>query len=177
MDELPPSTSSFTRAFLTQLSLRAAAWDTDVQPSDTSFDASPDTVWARIDVPGLSGGMTVLWVACTEDYHGVPLVEGSWGDRWLVADHHGADPSRDLTVSGAPAAPELLADLAAQWCERHLRMDVFREEWAFGRWTHWTELGRQFQVRERRTPVRKILERTNGRSTGQHLHSSQNLPE
>lgn len=174
VDELDPS-SRFARAFLTRLGVHAAAWDTDVRPGDTSHDAIVDTVWARIDVPGLSGGMTVLWVECAEDYHGVPLLQGSWGDRWLIADHYGDDPLRDLTMMGAPASPEMLADVAARWCERHLRMDVVREEWTFGRWTHWTELGRQFGARKRGTPVRRVLERTNGRATGNHLPSAVRL--
>ena len=169
--EESPVMSVFLDAFVTRLRLRAAAWDTDVRPSDTTFDASVDEAWCGIQVAGLSGVFTALWLECTEDDHGTPRLEGSWGVRDLVADDYGNDPIRDLTVRGAPITPETLADLAAHWCERHLRMDISREEWKHGRWTRRDDFGRVPHARRRGVPLRTVLERSNGRATGLHLEA------
>ncbi|WP_146079356.1 MULTISPECIES: hypothetical protein [unclassified Rathayibacter] len=168
-NEESPVMSVFLGAFVARLRLRAAEWDTDVRPADTTFDASLDEVWCGIQVPGLSGDFTALWLECAEDDHGMPKLEGSWGIRDLVADDYGSDPIRDLTVRGAPITPETLADLAAQWCERHLRMDISREEWKHRRWTRHDDFGRVPHARRRGIPLRTVLERSNGHATGLHL--------
>jgi len=165
-----PLNDPFALAFLTQLRHRAEAWVTDIEPSDTGAETMNNPVAAWVFVPGLSGSMTALWVLCRHHPNRPPVLKGSWGDRAYVGDDYGADPVRDLTVSGAPATAEELADLAARWLELHLRMDIYRDEWNSGSSYRRDAYDPVPPARKGlRRLTRSVLERTAGYSTSQHL--------
>jgi len=156
--------SAFTRTFLTSLRQQASTWETDVRAEDTHSETIPDQVVVSIPVFGISGWLNTLWLRCVENCDGMPVLEGSWGDRELVADHYGFDSRRDLTVRGTQASAELLAELGARWCERQLRMDIYRDEWTPKRWVHRDEIGFKPGRRPRRPPLRSVLERAGGQA-------------
>lgn len=161
----------FASAFLARLRIRAAAWTTDVRPTDTGVETMANPVAARVYVPGLSGTSTALWVLCHHAPERPPVLQGSWGDRSYVGDDHGRDPLRDLTVSGVPSTAEELADLAARWLELHFRMDIYRDEWNRGPWSRRDAYGTVPPFRKgARKLTRSVLERSAGFATGEQLN-------
>ena len=156
--------------FLARLRDRAEAWDVDVRPSDTGVETMSNPVAVRIDVPGLSGPVTALWVLCHHAPEQHPILHGSWGNRIYVGDNHSGDPLRDLTVSGMPSTAEELADLAARWFEIQLRVDIYRDEWSRGPWSRRDAYGPVPPFRKgARTLVRSVLERSAGSAKGEYL--------
>ncbi|MFD3444576.1 hypothetical protein ACFDTO_08260 [Microbacteriaceae bacterium 4G12] len=145
-------------------------WTTDVTPAAThAFVMLGSTIVASVFVPGLSGSTTALWLLCRYHPQQPPSLVGSWGDRIYVGDDYGADPLRDLTVSGVPATAEELADLGSRWLELHLTMDIYRDEWRRGRWSKRDSYGfDRFPRKSWDTPTRSVLERSAGFATGRH---------
>lgn len=156
---------AFASAYLRRLRAAARTWVTDVQPSQTSVETMNDPIAVSIRVPGVSGPVTTLWVLCRPRSDRAPWLHGSWGDRAYVGDDYGVDPDRDLTVEGLELGPEALADLAAQWLEAQLLMEIHRDEWAGTRWGRRDILGPTPypSVRARwGAPRRSVLERRDG---------------
>jgi len=154
--------SAFLQTFLACLRQFASSWETDVRADDTHLETIVGEVVVGIPIFGISGWMNNLWLRCVENRDGTPVLEGSWGDRELVADHYGLDSRRDLTVHGAQASAEVFAELGARWCERQLRMDIYRDEWTPKTWVLRDEIGAKLGRRRRRPPVRSVLERAGG---------------
>jgi hypothetical protein len=154
--------TAFTQTYLASLRQHASTWETDVRAEDTHSETIPDQVVVGIPVYGISGLGNHLWLRCAENQGGTPALEGSWGNRFLVADNYGADSRRDLTVHGAQASAEELAKLGARWCEHQLRMDIYRDEWTPKKWVLRDEIGIMLGRRPKRPPVRSILERAGG---------------
>lgn len=154
--------TAFARTFLACLRQHASDWETDVRAEDTQAETFVDQAVVGIPVFGISGDMNHLWLRCAENGDGTTVLEGSWGDRELVADHYGGDSRRDLTVHGAVTSAEVLAEIGARWCERQLQMDIYRDEWTPGKWVLRDDLGVRRGRRPRRPPMRSILERSGG---------------
>jgi len=156
---------AFATAYLQRLRAAARTWTTDIQPSQTSVETMGDPVAVSIRVPGLSGPITTLWVLCHHRDDRAPWLHGSWGDRAYVGDAHGVDPDRDLTVEGLFLGPEALADLAAQWLEAQLLVEIHRDEWAGKRWGRRDSFGSMPYPRVKAcwgVPLRSVLERRDG---------------
>jgi hypothetical protein len=154
--------TAFTQTYLASLRQHASTWETDVRAEDTHSETIPDQVVVGIPVYGISGLMNHLWLRCAESRGGTPVLEGSWGNGFLVADCYGADSGRDLTVHGAQASAGELAELGARWCEHQLRMDIYRDEWTPEKWVLRDEIGTMHGRRPKRPPVRSVLERAGG---------------
>ena len=160
-----PVQDAFATAFLQRLRERAREWVTDIDASDTSAETMDDPVAISINVPGVSGPITTLWVLCRHQPGRAPWLHGSWGDDTYVGDDYGGDRDRDLTVEGLEMTPEELADLAARWLQRQLRREIHRDEWDGKRWGRRDELGFTPWPRVRArwgTPRRSVLERRSG---------------
>lgn len=76
-----PLRDPFAAAFLARLRNRAEAWNLDVHPTDTGVETMSNPVAVRINVPGLSGPVTALWVLCHHAPERSPILHGSWATR------------------------------------------------------------------------------------------------
>lgn len=156
-----PLHDPFAQRFLTQLRRRAAAWATDVTPAETLTETMVNPVVVSVSVPGVTGTRTTLWVVCQHPADRLPSLTGWWGRAGYVDEE--VDPVRGLSVAGLPLTPEDLADLAAQWMEMHLLMDIYRDDWNRGRPSRRDLYGTAPPFRQgRRTRVSSVLERAAG---------------
>jgi hypothetical protein len=163
-----PLHDEFSVAFLARLRDRAERWDTDVRPADTHAETSENPVIVGVHVPGLTGRITVLWIVCLRNEHQLPTLRGAWGVVGYPVDDLEGDPTRDLTVEGAPLTANELADLAGRWFEHHLTTDIYRDEWNWGAPSRRDAFGAAPTSRNgSRMLTRSVLERSAGFATGE----------
>jgi hypothetical protein len=96
--------------------------------SSSAFVAGPPLT-VGLEVPGLSADRRYLWACYWVRDDGDQLLQGAWGDDYLLDDWTG-DLEEDLTVAGVAATPEQFAEWTAGWFARQLRRPVYRDEWS-----------------------------------------------